>query len=213
MKLTSPSPLSSQIDNPELRWLWLQWLLASLLGFVGSLLFIEVGEKTELGILAGAIGGAIIGLIQATILVRFVPQVWSWILVNVLAWGLMAASSFGVMGWFAPASEVLSVRLTYGTLLGAIGGLWLGIWQWLVLRKYFYRAWQWIAVVVASWSIGLSLGWTVGGILRSTTHLFLGDVIGLMVTWAIVGTITGMGLTATVSFKLKSQFLGDRRRA
>jgi hypothetical protein len=171
---------------------WWFWNLATLGGFLFSLLLIEVGEKQELGAIEGTIGGAVIGLFQSLVISRILPQTWLWILVNLLGWGLMGGSGFGTLGWFVPSSNLLPLRLVTGIFLGTIGGTWLGIWQWLVMRKYFSEAWRWIAFNSLIWSIGLPLGWFLGGIIRSVTHLFLAEIMGLSVTWSLVGTMTGL---------------------
>ncbi|MEH2455632.1 hypothetical protein [Nostoc sp.] len=36
------------------------------------------------------------------------------------------------------------------------------------------------------------MGWAVGMILRRLTQLFFGEVIGLAITWLLVGILTGM---------------------
>jgi hypothetical protein len=164
------------------------------LGFSLSLLVVEVGERSEVGAIEGVIGGTIVGLVQTLVLSQWFPRTWLWILVNAIAWGLLGGSDFGTIGWYAPASDVLSIRLTYGVVFGSLCGLWLGIWQWIVLRKYLADAWRWIGVNLACWAIALPLGWTCGGMLRATTHLFLGEVVGLILTWLVVSTISAMTL-------------------
>jgi hypothetical protein len=39
------------------------------------------------------------------------------------------------------------------------------------------------------------MGWGLGGLLRQLTNLFLAEVIGLSLTWAIVGGCMGQLLT------------------
>jgi hypothetical protein len=192
-------PLSA---SPNPFPIWKRWIAVSGLAFLVSLLVIEVGEKPELGAIEGIIGGCTIGLAQAVLLSTYLPQAWQWALVNLIGWGLMGGSGFGAIGWFAPHTQLLPLRFLAGIVVGAIGGLWLGIWHWLVLKKQIPGAWRWITIEVLAWSIGLSIGWTVGGILRLMTHLFLGEVIGLIVTWIIVATITG-----TVLRQLFSRYL------
>lgn len=174
---------------------FLQWFLGTFLGFVISLGFVEVGIRTEIGAIEAALGGAIIGLVQTLVFSQWFGKAWLWMLVNTIAWGLLGLSNFGAIGWYAPQTESLNVRLTYGAMFGAIAGMWIGIWQWWVLRKYLFDAWRWIFVSLASWSIGLSVGWAFGGMLRNTTNLFLGEVIGLALTWSIVSVITGLAMT------------------
>lgn len=170
---------------------WWQWLLATVVAFWLSLFWVEIGEKTDLGVFEGVIGGVIIGILQSLVYKQHLSQAWLWILVNLISWGLLAGSHLGLIGWFAPSTLILKTRFFYGAIFGMIGGFWLGGWQSLVLRQPFSLAWQWIAIAALSWSLGLAFGWTVGGILRNMTHLFISEVIGLSFTWLIVGISTG----------------------
>jgi hypothetical protein len=174
----------------------LKWTGATFSGFLLSLLFIEIGQRGELKTLDAMSGGTIIGLTQGLVLSQFFPNTWLWIFVNLIGWGLLAGGDLGVIGWVAPNSMFLNVRLMYGLMFGAIAGLWLGLWQWIVLRNYFHKAWHWLWIMLVAWGLGLSIGWGLGGILRSITRLFIGEVIGLSVTWLIVGLVTGLGMIA-----------------
>jgi hypothetical protein len=177
----------------------LQWSIATFLGFAIALFFVEVGERSELGPIEGMLGGAMVGLMQALVLCQWFPQAWMWTIVSAIATTFLGSSSFGAIGWYAPQTEILSIRFTYGVTFGAIAGLWVGIWQWLVLKKYICNAWQWIFVNLSIWAVALPLGWVFGGMFRAVTHLFLGEVIGLILTWAIVSIVSGMALASMLS--------------
>ncbi len=195
-----PLPSSRfRLQDSALCW---RWIVATMLGFGISLFFVEVGERTELGAIEGTIGGIIIGLLQALMIGQYLPPAWLWIIANGLAWGLMAASGWGAMGWIAPDTDLLGMRLILGAFFGITGGLWLSCWQLIVISNSILAARWWLIVNPLAWSLGLSLGWTVGGILRSLTHLFLAEVVGLAVTWLIVATVTGIGLAR---LQLRSQ--------
>ncbi|MCU0537208.1 MAG: hypothetical protein MUD14_25255 [Hydrococcus sp. Prado102] len=185
--------------NTEFLWLCLQWTFGTCLGFLLSLLFVEIGEKPELGAIEAALGGATIGLMQTLVLSPWLPQAWLWMLVSAIATGIMGISDFGAIGWYAPRTDAIATRLFYGSMYGAMAGLWMGIWQWLVLRRYVFESWRWIVVSVVSWSIGLSLGWAFGGIGRAITNLFFSEAIGLAIAWSIVSLATGLALTGLVS--------------
>ncbi|MEQ9356079.1 hypothetical protein [Coleofasciculus chthonoplastes] len=172
----------------------LQWLLVTLLGFVASLFWIEIGERPDIGIIEGIIGGTIIGFAQWLVLRRHLSAAWWWIIVSFLGWGVMGLSSFGVIGWFAPRTMRLFPRLVYGVVDGATLGLILGMAQWWVLRQYVSKAWGWIFANSLYWSISLAVGWIVGGLLRRFTQMFLSEVLGLGVTWMLVAGLTGISL-------------------
>lgn len=173
------------------RWFPLRWTLATLIGFLLSLGWVEVGEHPDLQGLDGMLGGAMIGLTQGLMMGSWIPHAWLWIMTNSISWGLLGGSKIGIIGWMAPRSDVYSVRLLYGMIFGAIGGLWLGFWQWITLRNRIEQAGWCLITTPLSWSLGLSLGWLTGGWLRTMTHLFFSEVIGLMVTWIVVGFTSG----------------------
>ncbi len=64
--------------------------------------------------------------------------------------------------------------------------------QWLVLRSQVRAGWCWLIASPLCWGIGLALGWTVAGWLRLEINLFLWEVVGLVVTWLVVGATTGI---------------------
>jgi hypothetical protein len=173
---------------------WLQWTVATVGGFLLSLLVVEVNERPDVSVIEAAMGGAIIGLVQSLVLSQRLSQWGWWVLVTLLGWGFVAGSGVGAIGWIAPRTSIWTIRLSYGAFLGATGGVWVGVGQWLILRKQVPVAWRWIVSNAFSWSFSLSIGWIVGGILRSQTRLFLSEVVGLAVTWLLVGGITGLSL-------------------
>lgn len=77
---------------------------------------------------------------------------------------------------------------------GALVGTLLGLGQWLVFKQQVNGSSWWILASAVSWAIALGVGWTVGGVLRQSTHLFFSEVVGLAVTWIIVAAMTGISL-------------------
>ncbi|MEM9542593.1 MAG: hypothetical protein AAGA60_24260 [Cyanobacteria bacterium P01_E01_bin.42] len=173
---------------------WIEWIIATFLGFLLSLLFVEVGEIPDVTPVSGAIGGGIIGLMQGLVLLSRADRLREWILVNAIAWGMMAQFGLGAMGWVAPRTDFFVVRLTYGLVWGAIAGGILGIVQGVALRNIIPFVRLWVVLSALAWGFSLSLGWTIGGILRSLTHLYLGEAIGLGVTWICSSGILGLAL-------------------
>ncbi|MGK7942584.1 MAG: hypothetical protein AB4062_20985 [Crocosphaera sp.] len=171
------------------------WTIMTVFGFLSSLIWIEIGETPDLKIIQGMIGGTIIGSFQALILSRFFPHAWLWILATLIPWGLMGGSQWGVMGWFVPRTELIMVRLQTGLILGGITGIWVGLWQWFVLKSVLSKSYLWIIFNGISWSLGLAIGWIIGGILLLKTNLFLGEVIGLAIAWFLIGLQTGIALS------------------
>ena len=174
---------------------WLQWILATLASFLVSLCLIEIDVRPHIKATEGLIGGAIVGLAQGIILEQRSKNIapW-WALISIVSWGLIGASNLGAIGWMAPRTLRLEPRVIFGLLNGLQVGALLGIGQWLVLRQRCKKNLLWIPIVAVSWAIGLVLGWSVGGVLRQVTRLFLGELVGLAVAWVTSSAIAGFAL-------------------
>ena len=168
----------------------IRWVVATFGAFLLSLLFIEIGEKSDIGLLQATIGGLAIALPQAVIL-RFAISPLLWVWTTVVGWVLITGIGVGAVGWIVPPIQ-FPVRILYGVLSGGISGLVIGLVQWLAIRYYVPCAWQWILVSTLSWAVAIPIGSTVGIFLHQITHLFLGEVIGLAVTWLVVSFLTGI---------------------
>ncbi|MGC9527789.1 MAG: hypothetical protein ACP5D7_19825 [Limnospira sp.] len=173
---------------------WTQWTAVTLAGFLLSLLWVQVGERPHVGAVVGAIGGLSVGTAQWFVLRNYISHPWRWIGMTAIAWCLLGLSPLGAIGWMAPRTPAIFLRILYGLTEGIKVGIWLGLCQWIVLRNSVFRGWRWVLASPLCWGVGLPLGWVLGGILRELTGFFLGEVFGLMLTWAIVAGLTGVGL-------------------
>ncbi|NJO20522.1 MAG: hypothetical protein HC838_11450 [Spirulinaceae cyanobacterium RM2_2_10] len=175
---------------------WLLWVMATLLGFAVSLLLVEIGEQPQAGPLQGLLGGLCVGAAQALVLRDRLYGARRWLWACGLAWSLMGFASIGAVGWYVPRSDggALLTRCTFGLLFGASGGVLLGVMQWVVLRRQVTLARLWLVLSPLVWAISLALGWVAGGVLRSQTGLFLGEALGLGLTWLLVAILTGWAL-------------------
>ncbi|HEY9665764.1 MAG TPA: hypothetical protein V6C91_03120 [Coleofasciculaceae cyanobacterium] len=173
---------------------WFQWVLVTFLGFLVSLYWIEVGEKPDIRIIEAAIGGVAIGLAQWFVLrQKFFYAEW-WIVASFVSWSFLESSGIGAIGWVAPRTLSIPIRIIFGVVTGAQVGALMGVAQWLVLWKQVENAWRWILASTVSWALALALGWMVGGVLRLVTGIFLAEVVGLALVWILVGVMTGVTL-------------------
>ncbi|MBE9142422.1 hypothetical protein [Planktothrix mougeotii] len=181
----------------------IQWIFVTWMGFLVSLIWIEIGERPDLGALEGALGGLIISVAQWFVLKDHISQSWRWIFVHVLIWTIIAFTPIGLLGWVVPRTLNLTPRIIYGVIEGVKLGLCLSLGQWWVLRTEVLKPWRWIVASVLSWGIALPIGWMFGGILRQGTSFFLGDVLGLVLVWTIVAGMTGIALTRLLWYPVR----------
>jgi hypothetical protein len=173
---------------------WLQWTGFTVLGFLLSLYWVEIGFKPDIDPWHAALGGATVGIAQFLALHPRVRHPWQWLLLSAIGWGVLAMTSVGAMGWVAPRTASFGVRISYGLPLGLQVGLVLGAVQWVALRSTGIRSLWWVPISGISWAIGLPYGWVVGGILRAQTGVFLAEVVGLAIGWSMVAAITASAL-------------------
>ncbi|MBE9258501.1 hypothetical protein [Dolichospermum sp. LEGE 00246] len=169
-----------------------KWVFATFLGFLLSLLMIEVSEKPDMSILEAAIGSLTISIPQSYLLRQSIFP-GKWVLSTLFSWIIIAVIGVGVLGWTVTISAFLPTRIFLGIIVGGIGGLLIGISQWcLAIPPSFPSAWKWIFVNIISWMIAMPIGSTIGLFLHRITNLFLGEVVGLAITWLLVAILTGI---------------------
>ncbi len=114
--------------------LWLQWILATTLGWLVGSSFLPL----EL------VAGLSIGVAQWLILRPLFPQTGWWIPLSAGGW---------ILGW--GISMVIAVPGADFLIAGLVG-LSTGSFQWFILRQWVPLAGWWIVVSVLAWIIGLS---------------------------------------------------------
>lgn len=152
---------------------------------------------------AGLIEGSVLGLGQAIVLRRAVPEVSSrrWVLATAL--GAMLAYTLGLLpsslGGDWPRSAMIAAASVLGVLiLVTIGGA-----QWLVLRRHVRHAYRWILITAVAWfaGMGVFLGfstslWQQGQQLFTTICI---GVFGGLLMAVVTAVITGAGLATMMA--------------
>ncbi len=181
--------------------LWLGWTGLTWLAFLSSLLFVEVGERVDLSVGEGLIGGGLVGLAQYLVLRPYLPGAYRWLVASFVGWGALTLFHIGALGWMAPATLNLTLRGGFGFLHGAYVGVVLGIGQWLAMRRQVAAAWRWVPLSGAIWAVAIALGWVIGGGLRAISNLFVSEVIGLAVAWGAIAALSGVGMVVLLREK------------
>ncbi len=184
--------------------IWWRWPAGTILAFWLSLFWVEVGKRSELKPFDAVIGAGIVALIQALVIYPYCKRVVAWILLSICGWWILSLVGGGALGWFVPNTSAWHIRCLWGELFGIVAGFWLGLCQSLALRLPFVVSRIWVGINALSWSLGLALGWSVGAILKGMTGLYIGEVIGLSLTWAVVGISTGFVWRQWLKFSLKA---------
>jgi len=170
----------------------LKWVFATFLGFLLSLLIIEISEKPDMSILEAAIGSLTISLPQGYLLRKTISPI-KWVLSTLFASIIITGIGIGVLGGTVTTDNFLPTRIFVGIIIGGIGGLLIGVSQWwLAISPSFPSAWKWVFVNIIGWMIAIPIGSTVGLFLHRNTNLFLGEVVGLAITWLLVAIFTGI---------------------
>lgn len=179
--------------------LWLGWTGLTWLAFLLSLLFVEVGEKSDISLADGLLGGLLIGLAQWQVLRPYLQNAYRWIIVSALSWGALALFHIGAIGWMAPGTPNLLIRGTVGLFYGGYVGVVIGTSQWWVMRQQVAQAWRWIPLNSGIWGMAIALGWTIGGGLRAVSNLFISEVIGLVLAWGAIAALSGLGIVGLLN--------------
>ncbi len=175
------------IPRNERRKFFLSFTSACILGWViGGLVSIEIEEIIQNLLLSHlsletqeffkiylteAIFAIIFGCSQALVLKRYISG-WLWFVATVVGWNLakivsntwinyiseQASSFLSSLGRELSSNEMM-LFAALSTIAFIVSGIWLGLCQWLVLRRYIVMAWRWIFVPSIAFSFISILVW------------------------------------------------------
>lgn len=174
--------------------LWLGWTLATavgmLLGFLPSLLLVNVLDLQWSRIVVPLLAGFLIGLAQWAVLRNYLVESSDWILAGGTSWAVGYA-----LGLFL--INALSSTALGGVIGFALFGAIIAIVQWPLLRREIPHVASWIVANVLGWTAGfylsqIALGWFF------TNDPAINPVVGTsfvsIVTGLVAGAITGLAL-------------------
>jgi hypothetical protein len=189
----------------------LQWVALTILGIVAGLaLALPLGVPifAVLGAMAGTpvvlgIVGAGLGTAQWPIIRRHVPSSGWWIVASILGMaigltvGVVLVEQVGRAVFGGPINfrmlGVAARAASFGTI-GLLGGGFLGLAQWLVLRRHASGCKRWITVNAWSLAAGLASGSLLADGLVSRAGSLAGTGIMLVIGSAVAGAFTAKAL-------------------
>lgn len=175
--------------DSRVEWLlWLQWVVASAIGWAAGFAIVDaLGSPAAVGFAeAGAVAGAVVGMSQWFILRQRIRRAAWWVVASLpgwaLGWGVLAAGSRVLEGATA-GDEIVDMVIAF-SIVGAV----VGLAQALVLWRSVRQAGWWVAASSAGWAAGWALHMIMGLFSRAE-----GVAFGLV--GAVSGAITGLALT------------------
>ena len=180
-----------RIERTRAEWgFWLQWVLASILGFAMGA---AIGNAVT-DLIFTALFGAVGGFMQWLVLRRQIAGAGWWVLASTL--GFAIAPIVAITGLMA-VSQIMSLDgnpLVAPILLGVLSGVLSAIFPWLILRRQFAQAGWWIPAHL--------LGSLLGGAMGIVTFHGVNLIGFYQFDWAAAGAMFGAGLGAVTGITL-----------
>src|SRR5574338_701082 len=174
--------------------LWIGWTLATavgmLLGFLPSLLLVNLLDLQWSRIVVPLLAGFLIGLAQWTVLRNYLVESSDWILAGGTSWAVGYA-----LGLFL--INALSSTPLGGVIGFALFGAVIAVVQWPLLRREIPNLLSWVLANVLGWTAGfylsqIALGWFFSG--EAAINPVIGTSFVSVVTGLVAGAITGLAL-------------------
>ena len=180
-----------KVERNELG-LWLGWTLATaggmLLGFLPTILLVNVLSLGLAQIAVPALAGTVIGFAQWLVLRRYVTGSTRWDWTDGISWA--AGYILGLLLIQMLPSTVFVVFIGY-FLFGVI----VALVQWPVLRREIPHVFTWMVASAVAWAVGY---WVSQAVLSLFTDPLIDPVVGTTViavsSGLVAGAITGLAL-------------------
>jgi hypothetical protein len=180
-----------KVERNELG-LWLGWTLATaggmLLGFLPTILLVNVLNLGLAQIAVPVLAGTVIGFAQWLVLRRYITASTRWDWTDGISWA--AGYILGLLLIQMLPSSVFVVFIGY-FLFGAI----VALVQWPVLRREIPQVLTWLVASAIAWAVGY---WVSQAVLSLFTDPLIDPVVGTTViavtSGLVAGAITGVAL-------------------
>jgi hypothetical protein len=184
-----------KVERNELG-LWLGWTLATaggmLLGFLPTILLVNVLNLGLAQIAVPVLAGTVIGFAQWFVLRRYVTAATQWDWTDGISWA--AGYILGLLLIQLLPSSVFAAFIGY-FLFGVI----VAVVQWPVLRREIPQVFTWLVASAIAWAIGY---WASQAVLSLFTDPLIEPVVGTAViaitSGLVAGAITGLALISIV---------------
>ena len=142
--------------------LWFYWIIATTMGWlIGVIFFIGIPV---------IMSGAAISALQWATLHQRIHKAWRWAIYSLTGW---------IIGYvFFVVISAATQKISTGPLIG----LFVGITQWILLRKEVNWAGWWIIISTLAWTTGMDI------------------IPGLLTSGALPGALTGLTLVILFRF-------------
>ena len=180
-----------KVERNELG-LWLGWTLATaggmLLGFLPTILLVDVLSLGLAQIAVPVLAGTVIGFAQWLVLRRYVTASTRWDWTDGISWA--AGYILGLLLIQLLPSAVFAAFIGY-FLFGVI----VALVQWPVLRREIPQVLTWLVASALAWAVGY---WVSRAVLSLFTNPMIEPVVGTAViavtSGLVAGAITGVAL-------------------
>jgi len=180
-----------KVERNELG-LWLGWTLATaggmLLGFLPTILLVNVLNLGLAQIAVPVLAGTVIGFAQWLVLRRYVTASTQWDWTDGISWA--AGYILGLLLIQLLPSTVFAAFIGY-FLFGVI----VALVQWPVLRREIPQVLTWLVASAVAWALGY---WASQAVLSLFTDPLIEPVVGTAViaitSGLVAGAITGLAL-------------------
>jgi hypothetical protein len=129
------------------------------------------------------------------VLRRFLPGLTrrTWVVATILGAGVawVVGMTLGTLVSDLIGAEASQAALLFAGALGFLVGALLGLFQWLVLRRYLQDAGWWVLANAVAWMAGMAVIFAALGIVDETT-----PVATTAAVWAVSGLLAGVFVAA-----------------
>ena len=192
-----------KVERAQVDWgFWLQWVLASIVGWaLGAIVSLLVSAIAPvvgaIPVVGGSIVGAGVGIMQWLVLRRRFHRAGWWVLASTMGsavgWAVGQNLIEPVTMFLSRYEEALGGRVVVSlSVFGVMVGGMVGTMQWLVLRRWVYRAGWWILANTLGWATAFLADPVV--VLALWPSAVLATIMGEVTFGAVLGAITGVTL-------------------